>query len=218
MNKYSVFYGIDSESVNLIFEYLNGEKRFFKKGEWILKLDENGTESGIIHNGTAYLISVTDSGEKNIINFYSDNHIFGKKFLPHNNVNLYYIIAKTDCHVTLFPYQKIFSFCHNLPNLHTKFLHNILTSSIQREQIHIDILSQRTIRQKLLVSFRHFSEIYHTNNITLPMPLLDFADYLGVDRSAMMRELKKLNNENFLISKGKHITLLNEHESKTEQK
>ena len=42
----------------------------------------------------------------------------------------------------------------------------------------------------------------------IPFSLTDLADYLSVDRSAMMRELKLLREENFIKKNGKEITLL----------
>ena len=40
------------------------------------------------------------------------------------------------------------------------------------------------------------------------MTLADVADYISVDRSAMMREIKKMNADNIICSKGQKITLL----------
>ena len=42
----------------------------------------------------------------------------------------------------------------------------------------------------------------------LPLPLSDLADYLSVDRSAMMREIKKMNEENIIISEKRKITVI----------
>ena len=41
------------------------------------------------------------------------------------------------------------------------------------------------------------------------MSLSNLADYLCVDRSAMMRELKKLNDEKIILSEKKTVTILN---------
>ena len=48
----------------------------------------------------------------------------------------------------------------------------------------------------------------NSNAFTLPMPFSDLADYLAVDRSAMMRELKKLNDEKIIKTTIRKITLL----------
>ena len=43
--------------------------------------------------------------------------------------------------------------------------------------------------------------------ILLPFTLTDLADYLSIDRSAMMRELKNLKEEGLIETKGKRIHL-----------
>ncbi len=45
-------------------------------------------------------------------------------------------------------------------------------------------------------------------NITLPISMTSLADYLSVDRSAMMRELKCLVDEGFISRDGNKIKLL----------
>jgi CRP-like cAMP-binding protein len=42
----------------------------------------------------------------------------------------------------------------------------------------------------------------------LPFTYTDLADYLSIDRSAMMRELKNLKDDGFIKTNGKKITLI----------
>ena len=44
--------------------------------------------------------------------------------------------------------------------------------------------------------------------VYLPFNFTDLADYLGVDRSAMSREMKYLKEEGLIKVKGKKITIL----------
>ena len=48
------------------------------------------------------------------------------------------------------------------------------------------------------MSAKNFSKTF-----TLPFSLTDLADYLSIDRSAMMRELKNLKNEGIIIKNRK---------------
>ena len=72
----------------------------------------------------------------------------------------------------------------------------------------IEILTKKTIRDKLLEYFNIYSKKHGTRVIYLPFSLTDFADYLAIDRSAMSREMKNLKDEGFIDSKGRKITLL----------
>ena len=54
-----------------------------------------------------------------------------------------------------------------------------------------------------ILSNKSFSKTIH-----LPFTLTNLADYLSVDRSAMMREIKNLTDEGFISKVGNKIKLL----------
>ena len=72
----------------------------------------------------------------------------------------------------------------------------------------IELLSKRSIREKILSYFNLLSIQKYSKSFTLPFSLTDLADYLCVDRSAMMREMKLLKEEGFIEKIGNKITLL----------
>ena len=69
-------------------------------------------------------------------------------------------------------------------------------------------MSKRSIRDKLLGYFNLLSSRNLSSTLSLPFSLTDLADYLSVDRSAMMRELKFLKEEGIVKKSGNKITLL----------
>ena len=72
----------------------------------------------------------------------------------------------------------------------------------------IELLTKKNIRDKLLTYFNLLSTRTLSKTFTLPFSLTDLADYLSVDRSAMMRELSHLKEEGFIEKKGNSFTIL----------
>ena len=72
----------------------------------------------------------------------------------------------------------------------------------------IELLAKRSIREKLLGYFNVLSTRNFSTTFLLPYSLTDLADYLSVDRSAMMREIKSLKEDGFIKKTGNKITLL----------
>lgn len=72
----------------------------------------------------------------------------------------------------------------------------------------IELLSKRTIREKLLGYFNVVSSKNMGKTFQLSFSLTDLADYLSVDRSAMMREIRNLMDEGFISKQGNRIKLL----------
>lgn len=72
----------------------------------------------------------------------------------------------------------------------------------------IELLTKRSIRDKILGYFTMLSTRNLSKSFSLPFSLTDLADYLSVDRSAMMRELKLLKEDGFIEKNGNKITLI----------
>ena len=208
MNNYSVFSGLNSEEIVGLKKCLGENTVFFKKGEHILEYSPTGHEIGIIEEGLVYLVSISNSGEENIIDFYEPGGIFGKPLSTNTSVNLFNFVAKRDSKIWLVDQEIIVRNCKNTCKKHMIFIKNVINAVSCRNQMHLDVLLQRSIRQKLMSYFHYLSEKGSVRQFTLQLPLSDLAAFLGVDRSAMMRELKKLNSEGILRSKGQSITLL----------
>ena len=82
-----------------------------------------------------------------------------------------------------------------------------MSTKITNANNRIEILSNKTIRNKLLAYFKVISKKNNSKIIYLPYNYTDLADYLGVDRSAMYRELKHLKDEGLIETKNRKITL-----------
>ena len=74
----------------------------------------------------------------------------------------------------------------------------------------MEVLSYRSTREKLLCYFRIRAGEEKSLSFSLPFTLSALAEYLCVDRSAMMRELKKLREAGFLEVSGKQVRFLSD--------
>lgn len=88
-----------------------------------------------------------------------------------------------------------------------KNLLDILSKKMININNRMEIMSNKTIRNKLLTFFKQLSKKYNSNIIYLPFNFTSLSNYLCVDRSAMNRELKHLKEENLIEVKGKRIKL-----------
>ena len=186
-------------------------KRHFTRGETITTYVEKRNQVCILLYGEADLIRYDYNGNKTIIGQFSNNDIFGEAFYPVNTNNELFVQATEKCEVILFLYDDIRVKCKNNCRLHNNLVSDILELVLNKtihQNTRIEVLSKRTIREKLLTYFTILSSKNFSKNITLPLSLTSLADYLSVDRSAMMREIKSLINEGFISKNGNKIKLL----------
>jgi CRP-like cAMP-binding protein len=70
------------------------------------------------------------------------------------------------------------------------------------------MLTQKTLRGNIMEYLHQQSVFQHSTTITLPISKKELADYLGVQRPSLFRELKKLSDENVIRIQNRSVTLL----------
>lgn len=183
------------------------QKKSFAKGSIITTYIEKRKQICILVSGKADLIRYNLNGSQDIIDTFIKYNIFGETFYPVNSNNELIVKATENCEVLFFLYDDVINKCKSNCKYHSDFsLH--LSELIMENTIHqntrIEVLSKRTIRDKLLTYFSILSNKNYNKIITIPYSLTTLADYLSVDRSAMMRELKSLSDEGFIIKESKN--------------
>lgn len=188
-------------------------KRAFSKGETVTTYIEKRNQLCVLLKGEAELIRYDFNGNKTIIGQFTDNSVFGEVLYPANTNNELFVMAKTNCEVLFFKYNDLWEKCKTNCAFHKEFseqVNRLITSQVVELNTRIELLTKRNIRDKLLSYFNILSTKKLTKTFTVPFSFTDLADYLSVDRSAMMREISYLKEEGFIEKKGKRITLLYE--------
>lgn len=196
---------------NITCNCIKIQRKNFSKGSVITTYIEKRKQICILLTGKADLIRYDLNGNKDIVDCFSKDDIFGEAFFPVNTNNELFVLATEDSEVLLFLYDDIQLKCKNNCKFHYTLVSNLLElvlNNVVHQNTRIEILSKRTIREKLLSYFSILSKKSFSKNITIPYSLTSLADYLSVDRSAMMREIKSLIDEGFILKNGNKIRLL----------
>ena len=203
------FLGIKEKEKNKLLKDLEALTFNFQKHNTILEKIKNDNFIAIIIDGSVQIIKTDYNGNRTIIEELEENNMFGSKISSLNNSE-YSVETKEDTKIIIIDYESIIN--NNSNNkYHNQFIKNLLEiiiDSISDKNNRIEILTKKTIRNKLLEYFKIVSKKNGSRNIYLPFTFTDLADYLAIDRSAMSRELKYLKEEGFIEIKGKRITLL----------
>jgi CRP-like cAMP-binding protein len=183
----------------------------FVKDETITTYIEKRNQLCIILDGEADLIRYDFNGNQTIIGHFTKHDIFGEIFYPANTNNELFVVAKKNTEVIFLLYEDILTKCKRTCAFHEELyssLIEIVLNSVIELNTRIEVLSKRSIRDKLLSYFELLNSKTLSKTITLPFSLTDLADYLCIDRSAMMRELGHLKEDGFIKKRGNKITLL----------
>ncbi len=205
-----LFININSKNQEKLLYTFEAHTFTFPKNSSLLSMFQNDNIIGFVVEGYLQIIRTDYNGNTTIIEELEKNNVFGTNISSLNNAE-YEIITKEESKITIIDYNRIIEEENNkLPYFHQFFknLLDITSEKISEKNERIEILTKKTIRDKLLEYFRIVSEKNGSRIIYLTMNYSELANYLAVDRCAMSREIKNLKEEGFIKSEHKKITLL----------
>ena len=183
----------------------------FIKGDTITTYIEKRNQLCIVLSGEVNLIRYDINGNKTIISHFVDNDIFGEIFYPANTNNELFALAHKNSEILFFTYDTLLTKCKRNCDFHktlTSNLSELFLNNIIELNLRIELLTKRSTRSKLLSYFDILSKGSLQKTFNLPFSFTDLADFLSVDRSAMMREFKLLVDDGIIKRTGNKITLL----------
>lgn len=187
------------------------QKKHFNKNETITTYIQKRNQICIMLDGRADLIRFDLNGNQDIVDKFNTSDIFGEAFYPVHTNNELTVTAISPCDVLFLLHDDIAYNCKENCKFHST-LSSIILELTLRNAVHqntrIEVLSKRTIREKILTYLSILSSKDFSKSVTIPFSFTNLADYLSVDRSAMMRELKNLIDEGFIAKNGNKIKLL----------
>ncbi len=210
MDNIHIFDNITSAELDKMMVCFKSEIKSFPAHEQLLSSSAGTSQIGVLLSGEADLVKYDFDGYRSILEHLSKQDIFGHLLLLSLGETPMEVVSCTACKVLFFDYSCLIKRCSHACTHHSILVNNVLQIlSVKTRQLHtrLDILSQRSIRGKLLTYFRHLAYEHQSESFLLPFTLNSMADYLFIDRSAMLREMKKMREEGLIQSKGRQITL-----------
>ncbi len=187
-------------------------QRSFRADELICDFTGQKSEAvGIVERGEASLIRIDEEGVSTVMEELGPGGVFGRTLaFDGTGRDSLEVICRSACDVLFIDYPHILKRCQNACGYHSTLVQNMLRLMSDKAQAlsqRVDVLSRRSIREKLLCYFRQLAEKAGDSSFQLPFSLSTLADYIATDRSAMMRELKRLREEGVICSEGRRFTL-----------
>lgn len=191
-----------------ILQYLEANTLTYKKNSIILSNVKQENIVGFVVDGSLQIIKTDYNGNETIIETLYENDVFGSNLSSISNSE-YTILTKEDSKIVILYFDDIIKKELNWA-YYNQFLKNLLEIVMYKFSLNnerINILTNKTIRNKLLAYFEIAAKKTNSKTIYLPFSFTELADYLAVDRSSMHRELKNLKEEGLIDIKNRRIKL-----------
>ncbi len=195
----SLLNGINGSVKPNLLQSVNANDVTYGKNE-LIELPKN--KMGIVVRGVVYITNTDEDGRRTISEILFENDLIGSDMLISYET---YIVSKSKTQILFFDMDKVFEtqnkrLCDNL--------HSLLISASDRRLERINILSKKTTEKKLSFYFTALSKKQKNKKTVVPISYSDLADFLCVDRSSMMREMSKMQNDGKIRINKKQVEIL----------
>ena len=184
----------------------------YQNNETIMEYAHSMKKIGLILEGQAVLYCCDEDGNQYMLDDLKKDSVFGEPFLLPEDSQHYYVCSRGKTRVLFIDYEHVIKRCENACKFHSQLVSNLLQMIALRasqQASRIYVLSRNSTRKKIMAYLNSIAAEKQSNSFTLPMSYTTLAEYLSVDRSAMMRELKNLADEGIIAREGKKLWILN---------
>lgn len=209
VEKSRFYQNTDEKKLKKLLTTLQSNTHFYKSNQTIAYSISNRELIGIIEEGSANLVRYDYDGKRSILEEMNEGDIFSDLFLAVDSAELS-VISTTDCKVTFIEYNDLIEEAKKSDTalILLDNLIQLMAKKLVKRNERIELLTTRSIRNKLLNYFELQAKKNNSKSFNLNYSYTDLADYLSVDRSAMMRELKNLKDDRLITDTNKKITIL----------
>ena len=204
------FDNISKANITKLLKLLEEHTMIFNKNTIIAKSFIDKKTIGIIINGYIQVIRNSYDGNNIVVEEFEENDIIASSISYVYSAE-YELLSKEDTNIIIFDEDTLLNVEDTSKSYYNQFIKNLFLILNEKNKIkneRIQIITKKSIRDKLLEYFSINRKKTGSNNIYLPYNYSAFSDYLATNRSALMRELKNLKDEGFIETKGHIIKLL----------
>ncbi len=208
LSKSILFNNIEENEIAEFIESIAEYSKKYPKNTTLFSQGDKVNKLYLVISGKLQIVKYSYTGQKSVIMELKNGDYFAEAIaFSKSKISPVTVEVVSDCEVIGFKPDEILKSDKN-SILSKQLLINLLEISFDKSLAlnkKIEIISQRTIKDKVLVYLHYECSMKKTNVIKLPFTKQMLANYLEVDRTALFRVMKQLQNEGYIQMKDKEI-------------
>ena len=209
----SIFFcDVDREQAEEVIGRLGGRITSYDKGENIIREREKLNSVGILLDGVLCKVQYYRDGSEQMVQKLVSSFVVGLEIaISEKKTSPYYIYASEPARIFWFP-VRIIEEEGVLSNRERIYFYKKAVQFLANEDIRkyrkIELLSIKGIRERIEQYLRVQQNRHKCNEFDIEFNREQMANYLGINRSVLSHELKKMEKEGILRVRKNHFELL----------
>ncbi len=197
----SLFCGIPTEELRVLLEHLHPTLRSCGKGEVLLQCGEPCRAMGILLSGKMEAFRPMPDGHRIPTAQMERGGIFGD-VLGGTGLNSPVTVQMTEAgQVLFFSYERLLEPPTDCTAAYSKMMHNLVGSIGNKYfslMARVELLTLKSLRAKICAYLLHAAAQAGADTFSVPHSRAAMAEYLSCERSALSRELSRMQAEGLL--------------------
>lgn len=205
-----MFKGVADGEILIALACLGSKVVSYTKNQTIFISGDEDAHMGVVLSGCVNVVRMDADGAVELIDKLGAGSVFGAAFLFSGVTTNVEIYASVPSEVLFLKTEKIARSCSSECSLHAQMMKNLLftmSDMLKDMGSRLCIMHKSTIRKKLMEYFEFSASDTGGDTFTIPFSRYELADYIGVNRCAMSRELHKMEEDGLIECSGKVFTL-----------
>lgn len=207
IKKYELFQAVEKNMLKDLIDKRDIVKEFYPKGKTMHEQGKICTGMHLLCSGKLVAYSLAANGSETMVFEFKQGDIVGANFLFAEQkkypLNVYCL---SDCSAIYISKEAVLYLLSNY-GFALNFV-KAISLNAQRMNKKIAIYARGSLRENLKAYFLALAIEQDSATIFLPMTKKQLANYFGVQRPSLFRELKKMKDEGLLAINNREITLL----------
>lgn len=207
----SIFVHMNQEQIQHLLNTIKCQVKFFEKNDIIYHNGDVVTDMGVILEGSVQIESVDYFGNRTILGISNAGDIFAESYACSPDQPLLVdVVARERVKVLFINVPHLFTLSNDDPTVMILLRNLLSVTSKKNVQLSMRIFhsSPKKIRDRLYSYFSEQITLNGSNSFDIPLDRQQLADYLGVDRTALSKELGKMKKDGLINYRKNHFELL----------
>lgn len=211
LHRCPLFQGSGDQDILSMLSCLSATRRSYPVKSIIYAAGRELFEFGVVLSGSIDIVQTDFWGNENMVARLFPGQVFAESFALAQSQKLpVSVVANQHSEVLTLNGQSILKTCDSACPHHERLIANLLLILAQKNVYlteKLEIVTHRTIREKLLAYLSLEAKKAGDTSFTIPYNRQALADYLAVDRSALSRILSDMQKEGLISFSKNHFSL-----------
>ena len=206
-----LFMGMSEDEISGALSFLQAQEKQYKKGHVLLHAGDVTERLGLVLEGSVTIESNDAWGNRTILSHVGPGQLFAETYAQLEDEPLLVdVVANETCRILFLRVSNTQKLMSASGAWATKITANVLMISALKN-LHLSGRSfhtaPKTVRGRVMAYLNTVSLQTQSTEFDIPFDRQQFADYLNVERTALSKELGKMQNDGLIKVKKNHFVI-----------